>query len=65
MGPNAGAGAQAVSGLGDDAYFDTSIKQLNIQKGIYWVILSGHVSADKDLLTALSGIAPTVLIRLP
>jgi hypothetical protein len=62
---NAGSNAQPVTGLGDDAYYETSIRQLNIKKGVCWVILSGHVSEGKDLLTTLTGIAPAVLGRLP
>lgn len=61
----AGPAAQPVSGLGDDAYYDPSVRQLNIKKGIYWVILSGRLAGSADLPGALGGIAPAVLARLP
>jgi hypothetical protein len=53
----------AVTGLGEDAYFDTTLTQLGIKQGVYWVILSGKVSGD--LQAALTGIAPAVIARLP
>jgi len=34
------AGVEAVSGVGDDAYFNTGLGQLNVLKGSTWILIS-------------------------
>jgi hypothetical protein len=56
---------QNVSGLGDGAFFDSTIHILTIAKGPWLVKLSGNVQGATAPLDKLSAVAKTVLGRLP
>ncbi len=60
----ASTGAQAVSGLGEEAFFNPGLNQLNIKKGNNWIVLGGE-AAGKDFATALIPVGKAVVGRLP